>query len=86
MATNDSQKSLCPILVDKFPDLKITIESALSCDESLITMCNDYEACAAAAVYWRDSESKHAAERREEYMQLLHDLEMEIIEYVQTRH
>ena len=70
------------MLADKLPDLKITIESASDCDERLITMCNDYEACVAAAAYWRDSESKHAAERREEYLQLLHDLEMEIIEYV----
>ena len=86
MATNNPPKSSCPILVDKIPYLGIAIDSDLGCDEKLITMCNDYDACAAAAAYWRESKSKYAAERCEEYMHLLHDLEMEIIEYVQTRH
>ena len=86
MNTNDSPKPLGPLMVDKFPKLKTVIESALGCDERLLTMCNDYAACAAAAAYWSESESKHATKRCEEYMHLLHDLEMEIIEYVQTRH
>ena len=84
MNTNDSPKPLCPLLVDKFPKLKTVIESDFGCDERLLTTCNDYEACAAAAAYWSESESKHAAKRCEEYMQLLLDLETEIIEYAQT--
>jgi hypothetical protein len=85
MGANNSPKHLCSLLVGKFPKLKTVIETALDCDEKLVTMCNDYEACAKAAAYWSESESKQAAERREEYVQLLDDLEAEIIEYIQMR-
>jgi len=85
MVTNNSQKPLCTLLVEKLPELRTTIEAVFGCDERLLTMCKDYEACAAALAYWRASQSKHAKERREEFTQLLDDLETEIIEYIQTR-
>ena len=69
------------LVIERFPDRKQLFHHLHACDEAFQSLCENYQQCSEAMRYWADSGAKHAAERHREYGELLHELEMEILQY-----
>lgn len=67
-------------VLKRFPDRKETIKRLFTESENFRSACEDYQRCAQSLQYWKQSASKEATARQEEYAALLRDLEEEILE------
>ena len=78
-------------VVKRFPDRKNHILKFFKDNQNFQVICDDYRQCSKALQRWKKSESEEAAARRKEYMDLLQELELEIlqilneIEYISDR-
>jgi 5'-deoxynucleotidase YfbR-like HD superfamily hydrolase len=68
------------IVIKRFPDHKKTLKRLFRESEIFQSICEDYVKCADALNYWNQSDSEEAAARREEYDNLLQNLELEILQ------
>jgi hypothetical protein len=66
-------------VMERFPDRKDAIKRLFRESESFQSMCEDYRRCTEALRYWGQSASKEAPARREEYVEILGDLEAAIL-------
>ena len=64
----------------RFPAHKDAIHQHFRKNENFQTICNDYRQCAEALDRWNGSTSEEAPARRNEYADLLQDLESEILQ------
>ena len=49
-------------------------------DPEFLDLCEDYEACVNASLYWADSNTPEAKTRVNEYRTLIEELETEILQ------
>ena len=64
----------------RFPEHKDAIHQHFRKNENFQTICDDYRQCAEALDRWNGSTSEEAPARRNEYADLLQDLESEILQ------
>ena len=69
------------LVIERFPDRKKVLSHLYACNAGFQTLCENYRQCTTAIRYWAQSEEEKAPERRREYGELLHELEMEILQY-----
>ena len=69
-------------VLKRFPQHSEKIQQVFSKDPSFQSLCEDYRACSKALKYWSGATSDKAAARREEYRQLLLELEEEVLLYL----
>ena len=67
-------------VLERFPDRKDTVKQLFKENETFQSVCEDYLKCAEALRHWSQSASEEASVRREEYAELLQDLEAEILQ------
>ena len=67
-------------VIKRFPHRKAALRQLFKENDSFQTLCEDYWKCAEALRHWNQSASEEAVVRREEYAELLQDLEAEILE------
>ena len=73
-----------PILkiYDYFPGYREKIRKFLTVYSNFQSLCEDFLQCREAMNYWSGSEKPEAPELRLEYMELTHELEFEIIQFL----
>ena len=76
-----SETSLTSVL-ERFPDRKDTLKQLFREKRSFQTLCEDRRRCAEALKYWCRSDAEEAEERKNEYSELLLDLEIEIVQNI----
>ena len=69
------------LVIERFPDHKKALHRLHACEEAFQTLCENYQQCTEAIRYWAQCGDEKAPERRREYGELLHELEMEILQY-----
>ena len=69
-------------VLDRFPDRKDTIRKLFKENEAFQVICDDYRKCARALGRWDQSTLPEAPARRKEYADFLHELEVEILQYL----
>ena len=67
-------------VLKRFPEQKDAIHQYFRKNENFQTICDDYRQCAEALDRWNGSTSEEAPARRNEYADLLLDLESEILQ------
>ena len=67
-------------VLKRFPEQKDAIHQHFGKNENFQTICDDYLKCAEALDRWNGSTSEEAPARRNEYADLLLDLESEILQ------
>lgn len=70
-------------LLERFPEYRLPLERLWSADADFQHLCDEYQDCAIALSYWRDSPAAEASRLRAEYTALLQDLETEILGYLE---
>ena len=65
-----------------FPEDRNTILKLYRENENFQTICDDYQKCDRALKRWHQSSSERAPARREEYADLMRELELEIRQYL----
>ena len=69
-------------LIERFPEHKDSLKLLYRESETFHTICEDYRRCSEAIERWDQSVSEDALTRKNEYTDLLHDLELEILQYL----
>ena len=69
-------------VIKRFPAHRDQIKFLYKKNDNFQSMCEDYQKCHEAYLYWNESGLKEAPERREEYATLRGELETEIIQSV----
>ncbi len=69
-------------VIQQFPDRKDTIKHLYKGNTNFQAICEDYRKCLEAYLYWDQSDSKVASERRDEYATLRCELENEIVQSI----
>lgn len=72
-------------VIKRFPLRKNAIHLLIKTDDGFYTLCEDYRRCSEALTRWHQSTSEEAPLRQEEYSDLLRDLELEIVEYLNEK-
>jgi hypothetical protein len=67
------------LILQRFPDHKDALRQMYRESESFQSICYQFQKCQEAVRYWAKSERPEAADRHREYMTLLHELELEVI-------
>ena len=73
------------LVMQRFPDRKDVARHRFLSSKSFKSICNDYQRCSEALSYWADSEHEQAPDLYREYLVLLHEMESDIIESLETR-
>ena len=69
----------------RFADRKGALRKFYRTSETFQMICHNYQKCAEALQYWAESDDEDSSDREKEYSQLLHELELEIITYVNEK-
>jgi hypothetical protein len=69
-------------VVNRFPDRKNTILQFYRKNQNFQVICDDYRRCIQALKQWNEFSNDKALARREEYADLLIELELEIMQYL----
>lgn len=67
-------------VVKRFPDHKANLLQLFRENRNFKIICDDYRRCSEALEAWRQSTTETASARRQEYADLLQELELEIID------
>lgn len=70
-------------VLERFPEYRSSLERLWSIDADFQNLCEEYQDCADAFRYWKESPADEASSRRSEYEVLLRDLEEEILCYLE---
>ena len=63
---------------ERFPDKSHVIDLLIVEDPEFLDLCEDYDACVNALLYWTGSEAPEAEIRVNEYRTLVQELEQEV--------
>ena len=66
-------------VLKRFPEHKDTVIQLFRKSDSFRTMCEDYLKCVKALYHWNQSEEDIATTRRNEYSDIIQELEEEIL-------
>lgn len=69
------------MVIERFPDRRNKVSRLYGSSDSFRSLCASYQQCTTALRYWAKRESAEATERHREYLALLNELELEIIQY-----
>jgi len=69
------------LIMRRFPAQKNTLRRLYMSNSTFQAVCRDYQVCANALAYWRQSTEDRALERHCEYQELQQSLEQEIEEF-----
>ncbi len=72
-------------VIKRFPEHRQTIEGLFKNNSSFRTLCSDYLRCSKALGFWAKSGQSEASYRSQEYEALLFELELEIVQIVQSQ-
>jgi hypothetical protein len=72
------------LVMNRFPDKRNALRQLYRSSESFESLCLNYQKCSDAIAYWGKSESQQASDRHQEYSELLQELELEIIQSLET--
>ena len=73
------------LILRRFPNRKDELRQLYRTSESFQSICHSYHKCSEALGYWSESRLKVAPNRRREYLALLEELELEIIQSLDER-
>lgn len=83
--SGEARRSRVVALLDNhFSDWKGQFEWGFQRDENFQSLCRDYYACARALEAWKASDSENAPKRRQEYAELLAELEQEVRDWLEN--
>ena len=71
---------------DQFENWKTCTEQSFEQCDDFRSLCEDYDACARALEEWQASTAAFAAQRRQEYSELLTELGQEIRDWLENHH
>jgi hypothetical protein len=81
--TRNRKNAALFFILEHFPQhSEKKIQQLFQENDSFQSLCEDYRVCAKALKYWRHSTSDKAPARREEYADLLKELEAEVLLYL----
>lgn len=69
------------MVIERFPENRAAFKRLYAGDEGFQSLCESYQQCSEAIRYWSKSKQVIAPDRNREYKKLLHELEMEILDY-----
>jgi hypothetical protein len=69
-------------VLNRFPEYRLAVQRLLKVNDSFKALCAEYEDCAAALEYWRESALAEAPGLRDEYAILCRELEEELLGYL----
>ncbi len=67
------------LIMQRFPDRKDLLRKRYLSSENFQAICKDYHICSEALTYWAESEHEKAPDRYNEYLELMHEMESDII-------
>lgn len=67
------------LILQRFPDHKDALRFLYRESDSFQSICYQYQKCSEAVGYWAKSERPEGPDRHREYMMLLHELEVEVL-------
>lgn len=67
------------LIMQRFPDRKDMLRHRFLSSESFQSICEDYQRCSEALIYWAKSQHEKAPDLYREYLELLHEMESYII-------
>jgi hypothetical protein len=73
------------LIMDRFPEEGQVLCRLFQESLSFQSLCNDYRECLAALQDWQQSTAEEAPAWRDEYAQLLLELEQEVRQYLENR-
>jgi hypothetical protein len=65
---------------ERFPDKKQSIDRLMAEDPGFLSLCDDYDVCVNALLYWSKSGEPEAEIRVNEYHTIARELEEEVVE------
>jgi hypothetical protein len=77
-------KAALASVLEKFPETPARIRELFQQNPSFQSLCEDYRDCLAAWQYWRQAASESAPALCQSYDELLHELEQEVRQYLET--
>ena len=69
-------------ILDHFPEYRDKIRFLFGLSPGFQALCEDFRQCGEALSYWSQSDRTDAPKRREEYLELKHELEIEIMQFL----
>ena len=79
-------KSSVARVISRFEDLKTCVEQSYKESGDFRSLCEDYAVCERALEKWQDCDAFVAAQRRQEYTELLAELGQEIEDWLEQRY
>jgi hypothetical protein len=73
-------------VISQFEDWKTRIEQSFQESDDFRSLCKDYAVCERALENWQASNEAVAAQRQQEYTELLAELRQEILDWLEYRH
>ena len=67
-------------VLKRFPNRKEVIQTRFSKSETFKNICEDYQSCLETLNHWCGQNGEIAHQRRQEYMDLIQELEQEILQ------
>ena len=71
------------LILRRFPDCQEVIKRIYLNSDAFKSICDNYQKCSEAIVYWAESDLNEAIRRYQEYAALLEELEWEIIQILE---
>jgi len=85
MSNKREQDSVARV-IRQFEGWQTRIEQSFQESEDFRSLCQDYAVCERALENWQASNAAVAAERRQQYTELLAELGKEILDWLEHRH
>jgi hypothetical protein len=73
------------LIMERFPEERQALRRLFEGSQSFQSLCNDYLECCTALRDWQQSTSEEAPAWRDEYTQLLLELEQEVRQYLENQ-
>ena len=73
------------LIIGRFPEEGLALSRLFQKSLSFQSLCNDYRECLAALQNWQQSTAEEAPAWRDEYAQLLLELEQEVRQYLENQ-
>jgi hypothetical protein len=71
-------------VIRRFPEHKHTVRRLFQSNEIFRTLCDDYGRCAEALEYWNQFSSEETAGYRQDYTELVREIESEIDKLIEN--
>jgi hypothetical protein len=79
-----SAKAGLSLIMERFPEEELSLRRLFQNSLSFQSLCNDYRECFAELQQWQQSSSEEAPVWRDEYANLLLELEQEVRQYLKN--